>query len=38
MAEVEADKENVKSLEYKAPGSRSPRKDPREKSPVLNAY
>ena len=38
MDEVEAEKDKVKRPEYKAPGSRSPSKDPREKSPVLNAY
>ena len=38
MAEVEAKRDKVRSPEYEAPGSRSPSKDPGEKSPVLNAY
>ena len=37
VAEAEEDKSKNKSPESKAPGSRSPSRDPRERSPVLNA-
>ena len=38
MSEVEAENEKAKSPEYKAPGSRSHTREPREKNPVLNTY